>query len=170
MNLRDYIHDVQNFPKEGIIFKDITPLLKDPKAYAYSIDQFVEFAKHQGATKIAGIESRGFLFGNLLAQKLKLPFILIRKRGKLPKETISQEYGLEYGTDHVEVQKEDISANDKVLIIDDVLATGGTAQAAVQLVKKLGAQVVGISFLMELRFLNGRTKLEGTQIQSLLDY
>jgi adenine phosphoribosyltransferase len=169
-NLADFIRDVPDFPKKGIIFKDITTLLKNPEALKKTSSILYDLAKDKGITKVAGIESRGFIFGGLLAEKLNAGFVLIRKPNKLPAEKISETYALEYGTDTIEIHKDAIIPGDKVLLHDDLLATGGTAQAAVKLIEKLGGEVVQISFLIELVFLNGRELLKGYEIQSLIRY
>jgi len=169
-NLADFIRDVPDFPKKGIIFKDITTLLKNPEALKETSSILYDLAKDKGITKVAGIESRGFIFGGLLAEKLNAGFIPIRKPNKLPAEKISETYALEYGTDTIEIHKDAIIPGDKVLLHDDLLATGGTANAAVKLIEKLGGEVVQISFMIELVFLNGRELLKGYDIQSLIKY
>lgn len=169
-NLADFIRDIPDFPKKGIIFKDITTLLKNPEAMKETSSILYELAKDKGITKVAGIESRGFIFGGLLAEKLNAGFVPIRKPNKLPSEKISETYALEYGTDTIEIHKDAIIPGDKVLLHDDLLATGGTANAAVKLIEKLGGEVVQISFLIELVFLNGRELLKGYDIQSLITY
>ena len=169
-NLADFIRDVPDFPKKGIIFKDITTLLKNPEALKETSSILYDLAKDRGITKVAGIESRGFIFGGLLAEKLNAGFVPIRKPNKLPAEKISETYALEYGTDTIEIHKDAIIPGDKVLLHDDLLATGGTANAAVKLIEKLGGEVVQISFLIELVFLNGRELLKGYDIQSLIKY
>ncbi|MFA6980862.1 MAG: adenine phosphoribosyltransferase [Ignavibacteriaceae bacterium] len=169
-NLADFIRDVPDFPKNGIIFKDITTLLKNPEALKETSSILYDLAKDKGITKVAGIESRGFIFGGLLAEKLNAGFVPIRKPNKLPAEKISETYALEYGTDTIEIHKDAILPGDRVLLHDDLLATGGTAQAAVKLIEKLGGEVVQISFLIELVFLNGRELLKGYDIQSLIKY
>lgn len=170
MNLKDSIRDVPDFPKKGIIFKDITTLLKDRKALSIVAEKFFNLAKDKKITKVAGIESRGFILGGLLAQKLDAGFVPIRKPGKLPSETISESYSLEYGTDSIEIHKDAIQPGDIVLLHDDLLATGGTMEAAVKLVEKLGGKVAQISFLIELNFLNGRDRLKNYEVHSLIQY
>lgn len=170
MNLEKLIRDVPNFPKEGIIFKDITTLLKDSFGLNDAIEALYELAKDKGITKVAGIESRGFILGGALAQKLEAGFVPIRKPNKLPAETISASYDLEYGTDKIEIHKDAISPGDKVLLHDDLLATGGTMEAAVKLIETLGGEVVQISFIIELDFLNGKEKLSKYDVQSLIHY
>jgi len=168
--LARFIRDVPDFPKKGIVFKDITTLLKNPEALTRTSSMLFDLAKHKGITKVAGIESRGFIFGGLLAEKLKAGFVPIRKPSKLPAEKISETYALEYGTDTIEIHTDAIVPGDKVLLHDDLLATGGTANAAVKLIEKLGGKVVQFSFLIELVFLNGRELLKGYDIQSLIKY
>jgi adenine phosphoribosyltransferase len=170
MELTKYIRDIVDFPKEGIVFKDITPLLKAPEAVASVISSFEEKFKSAGVEAIVGIESRGFIFGIVLAQKMGLPFIPVRKPGKLPAETVSASYELEYGTDSVEIHKDALAKGQKVLIVDDLLATGGTAAATTELIEKIGAEVAGIAFVIELGFLNGRAKLDSYDILSLINY
>ena len=170
MNLKKYIYDVENFPTTGILFRDITPLLNNGKAFAYVIDQMAEFANKVGANKIASPEARGFLFGSALAYKLQLPHVLVRKPGKLPRETINEVYDLEYGTNEIGIHKDAIKKGDKVLIVDDLLATGGTVKAAANLVERLEGEVVGFAFTIELTKLGGKEKLEGYKITSLVKY
>lgn len=170
MNLEKLVRDVPNFPKEGIIFKDITTLLKDSKGLNEALIALYEYASGKGITKVAGIESRGFILGGALAQKLNAGFIPIRKPNKLPSETISASYELEYGTDRIEIHKDAIIPGDKVLLHDDLLATGGTMQAAVKLIEQLGGEVVQISFLIELDFLKGKEKISGYDVRSLIHY
>lgn len=170
MNLKDTIRDVPDFPKKGIVFKDITTLLKNPGALFYTAEELYNLAKNKKITKVAGIESRGFILGGLLAQKLNAGFVPIRKPGKLPAERISESYSLEYGTDSIEIHKDAIEQGDVVLLHDDLLATGGTMEAAVKLIEKLGGKVVQISFLIELNFLNGRDKLKNYEVHSLIQY
>jgi adenine phosphoribosyltransferase len=158
--LKAVIRDVPNFPKEGIVFKDITPIMMDSKLSNEVLDHLVELYKDKGLTKIAGIESRGFLFGYPLAMRLGLPFVLIRKKGKLPYNKISYSYDLEYGSATIEVHTDAITADDHVLIHDDLLATGGSASAAAELVLQCGGKVAGFNFLVGLTFLNGNEKLE----------
>lgn len=170
MELKKLIRDVPNFPKEGIIFKDITTLLKDFNGMRDAVDELYKFLKNKKITKVAGIESRGFILGGVLSQKLNAGFVPIRKPGKLPAETISESYSLEYGTDSIEIHKDAIQQGDKVLLHDDLLATGGTMEAACKLVERLGGEVVQISFLIELTFLNGRDKLKKYDVRSLIQY
>lgn len=170
MNLKKYIQDVPDFPKPGVLFKDISPLLANPEATAQTIDLLAKGLYGFNATKIVGIESRGFLLGILLAQKMGLGFVPIRKPGKLPGKLKEQTYALEYGEDTIEIQENSITEGDLVIVHDDVLATGGTAAAACKLVEKCGGTVVQCNFLMELGFLEGRKKLETYALHSLLHY
>ena len=168
--ISSFIRDIPDFPKEGILFKDITPLLANAEAFDASIEAFAAKFKDQKIDKIAGMESRGFLFGTPLAQKLGVGFIPIRKPGKLPAETISQSYQLEYGEDSLEVHKDAITPSERVLIIDDLLATGGTAEATGKMIEVLGGKIIAFAFLIELEALNGRKKIENYSIFSLLKY
>lgn len=170
MSLKKIIRDVPDFPKQGIIFKDITPLLRDAKAFRSAISKMAKHYKGQKIDAIVAVEARGFIFAGAMAAKLKTGFIPVRKPGKLPYKTISETYQLEYGTDTVQIHEDAIKPGDKILIIDDLLATGGTISAVVNLVKKLGGEVVGIGFLIELAFLNGRNKLEGQNVFSEIVY
>jgi len=164
------VRDIPDFPVKGVIFKDITPLLSDMNLYNKIIDTIVNQYKDKNITKIAGLESRGFLFGISIAQKLNVPFVPIRKKGKLPYKTISTTYSLEYGTATVEMHIDAVNEKDNVLIVDDLLATGGTACAAVELVKKLNANVAGCAFVIELTFLNGKEKLKDIPYSSIVQY
>ncbi|HEY3329698.1 MAG TPA: adenine phosphoribosyltransferase [Capsulimonadaceae bacterium] len=164
------IRDINDFPKPGIVFKDITPVLQDPPAFQEVIDRFVEFASELQPDVVIGIESRGFVFGAPVALAMSRPFVPVRKIGKLPHDTIREEYTLEYGTNAVEIHADSIKKGYRALIVDDLLATGGTAAAAARLIEKLGGKVVGYSFLIELEFLHGRDALAGYEIQSLLRY
>jgi len=168
--IRSAIRDVPDFPKEGIIFKDITTLLNDATLFAQSMDLLEELVKDYSFDAVAGIESRGFIFGSVLAYKLGLNFVPIRKPGKLPADTVSEEYALEYGTDRVEIHADALKRNQKVLLIDDLLATGGTAKASCRLIESLGATVETVLILVELSFLNGRDLLKGYNVLSLLTY
>lgn len=170
IELKDLIRDVPDFPKKGIIFKDITTLLKNPKGLINAAEELYNFAKNRQITKVAGIESRGFILGGIVAQKLCAGFVPIRKPGKLPAEKISENYLLEYGIDSIEIHKDAIQKGDRVLLHDDLLATGGTMEAACKLVEKLGGEVVQISFLIELGFLNGREKLKRYDVRSIIQY
>ena len=168
--LEHYIRDIKDFPKKGILFKDITPLLSDSKAFDLCLNSLLNLIEEEAIDKVVGVESRGFLFGTLLAQKLKAGFIPVRKPGKLPFDTISETYALEYGTDTLEMHKDAIHKGDRVLIHDDVLATGGTAQAVCKLVEQLGGTIVQCNFIMKLDFLNGKDKLSDYNVKSVLTY
>ena len=170
MGLEKYIRDVENFPKEGILFKDITPLLIDPQARKECLEILISFLKDKKIDKVIGVESRGFFFGILLAEELKVGFIPVRKPKKLPFETISATYDLEYGTDTLEIHIDAIQKGDRVLIHDDVLATGGTAKAVCELVERLGGEIVQINFLMEITSLKGRLKLGNNEIIAAIAY
>jgi len=170
MNLKEVIRTIPHWPKEAVMFRDITTLLLNPEAFAYVIEKLKEEYTGKNVTKIAGIESRGFIFGAALAKDLGLPFVPIRKKGKLPAEVISHEYTLEYGTDTIEVHKDAISAEDNVLIVDDLIATAGTLEAAIKLVEKLGAKVAGCAVVIELPDLKGRAKVEGYNVFSLVEF
>ncbi|MBU0951894.1 MAG: adenine phosphoribosyltransferase [Elusimicrobia bacterium] len=164
------IRDVPDFPKKGIIFKDITPLLKDKDALKECIDKLTAAYKNKKIDKIVSMESRGFILGSALAYTLGCGFVPVRKKNKLPWQTVSVTYDLEYGTDTLEMHKDACAPGENVLIVDDVLATGGTAQAVTKMIEGLGAKVTGLCFLIELSFLNPRKKLEGREIFSLLTY
>ena len=155
------IRDVPDFPKEGILFKDITPVLQHPKAFAEVTDRLLAYARERSVDAVVGIESRGFIFGAPVALALGVGFVPIRKLGKLPAETLRAEYALEYGTNTVEMHKDAVQPGQRVLIIDDLLATGGTAAAAADLVERAGGEVAGFAVLVELAFLNGRDALAG---------
>lgn len=164
------IRDVPDFPKPGIMFKDITPVLEHPAAFKQVIDLLSEDAKKCGAEAVVGIESRGFIFGVPIAMNLGVPFVMARKLGKLPYDRISEEYALEYGTNTVEMHVDAIQPGQKAYVVDDLLATGGTAAAAARLVERLKGTVCGFGFLIELTFLSGRENLLGYGIQSLIEY
>lgn len=168
--LKKYIRNVVDFPKPGIVFRDITTLLKEPNAIKMTLEQLYELSKNLKITKVAGIEARGFFFGAMLAEKLNAGFVPIRKPGKLPSVTESKTYDLEYGNDTIEIHKDAIQRGERVLIHDDLLATGGTALAAAGLVERLGGDVIQLSFIIELSFLKGREKLKGYDVKSLIDY
>ncbi|MBN2605206.1 MAG: adenine phosphoribosyltransferase [Bacilli bacterium] len=170
MNLKDYIANVPDFPIQGIQFKDITPLIGDGKAFQYATKQFVEFTEEIGANLIVGPDARGFIFGCPVATQLGLGFVPVRKPNKLPREVISFSYDLEYGANTLCVHKGDIKPGQRVLIIDDLLATGGTIEATIKLVEQSGGIVCGIAFLIELEDLNGREKLEGYNVLSLMKF
>lgn len=167
-DIAKYLRDVPDYPKPGILFKDISPLLQDADAFAACIDDLADLARETGATHIAGMESRGFLFGTPLAKQLGLGFLPIRKPGKLPWKTFAESYDLEYGQDTLEIHTDASAAGERVLLVDDLLATGGTAAASVKLVRRTGAEVVGCLFVIELGFLGGRDLLHGIEVQSLL--
>jgi adenine phosphoribosyltransferase len=168
--LEKYIRDIPNFPKPGVVYKDITPMLQSPKAMQLAVEAFLERLDGQKIDKVIGIESRGFFFATLLAQKLNAGFVPIRKPGKLPYKTHKESYSLEYGNDALEIHQDAVAAGEKVLIHDDVLATGGTALAACNLVEKLGGEIVQCNFLVELEFLKGREKLKQQKVESLLKF
>ena len=170
VDLREKIRDVPDFPKSGIIFKDITTLIKDANAFQKAIDDMATLFQPEEIDKVLGIESRGFIFASALAYKWNKGVILVRKPGKLPAEKITEEYKLEYGTDSVEIHVDAINPGEKILIIDDLLATGGTVEATVRLVERLKGVVAGIGFLIELSFLNGRSRLKDYIISSLITY
>lgn len=170
MKIENYVRDIQGFPKEGILFKDITPLLNDPIARKECLKILVDSLKGQQIDKVVGAESRGFFFGILLAQELNAGFVPVRKPKKLPYETILASYELEYGSDSLEMHIDAIKPGDRVLVHDDVLATGGTAKAVCELVEKLGGEIVQCNFLMELTFLNGREKIKDNPIFAVLTY
>lgn len=168
--LKSKIRHVPDFPKPGILFYDITTLLLDREGYRVAVDSLVAPFLGSGVDTVVGIESRGFIFGAAVADRLGAGFVPVRKVGKLPAETVTVSYDLEYGSDALQVHADAITAGQRVLLVDDLLATGGTAQAAVQLVEGLGAEVVGVSFLIELTFLNGRTRLDGRPLHVVLSY
>ena len=170
IDLKKYIRSIPDFPIKGILFRDITTLLKEPDGLHKALLELINFTKGVNIDKVVGIESRGFIFGSLIAQNLGVGFIPVRKPGKLPAETESQTYQLEYGEDKIEVHKDAIKAGEKVLIHDDLLATGGTAEAAAKLIEKLGGEVVQVSFIIELSFLNGRDKLKSYDVRSIINY
>jgi len=168
--LRGYIRDVPDFPKPGIIFKDITPLLRSPRAFEKSVHELADPYRRAGITQVVGIESRGFIFGSCVARILGSGFVPIRKPGKLPWTTRRNEYVLEYGTDVIEIHDDALTNDDRVIIIDDVLATGGTAAAAVELVRGFDAQLIGVATVLELTFLDPRKKLQGVDVHTLVRY
>ncbi len=170
MNLKELIRDIPDFPKKGVIYKDITPLLLHPEALNLVTDQFIELLNGKQVDKVVGIESRGFFFATLLAQKLQAGFIPVRKPGKLPAEKHSQTYDLEYGKDTLEIHLDAIKPGDNILLHDDVLATGGTAEATCKLIEKCGGKIVACNFLIELEFLKGAEKLKNYEVQSLIQY
>ncbi|HUF17048.1 MAG TPA: adenine phosphoribosyltransferase [Thermoanaerobaculia bacterium] len=168
--LASYIRDIPDFPKPGILFKDITPLLQSAVAMATAVEGLCGPWRDAGITRVAAIEARGFIFGACVAAALGCGFIPIRKPGKLPWDALRHEYSLEYGTDCLEIHSDAARSDDRILIVDDVLATGGTAAAAAQLVGRLGAQLTGFAFVVELGFLSGRERLEPGTIHSILKY
>ena len=170
MNFKHFIREVPDFPEKGVVFKDITPLLEDPKAFQAAADALLGFTEGLHIDKVVGIESRGFFYAPILASRLGAGFIPARKPGKLPREIRKQEYALEYGTDALELHAESIMEGDRVLVHDDVLATGGTARAMCDLIEQLGGEVVQCNFLIELGFLGGREKLNGYPLKSLVIY
>ncbi|MBD3661917.1 MAG: adenine phosphoribosyltransferase, partial [Arenibacter algicola] len=170
MDFKKYVRDIPDFPEKGISFKDITPLLQDANALASAAEALFELIKNKKVDKVVGMESRGFFFAPLLATRLNAGFVPVRKRGKLPHQIISEPYALEYGTDVLEIHVDSILKGEKVLIHDDVLATGGTAKAVCKLIEKLGGEVVQCNFLLELEFLKGRDKLSGYPVEALIRY
>ena len=170
MDFESYIRDIPDWPKEGVMFKDITPLLANPEVFKATIDTFAAAYAKAGVTKVMGAEARGFIFGGALAYCLGAGFVPARKPGKLPWNTKSVSYDLEYGTDTLEMHQDAVGKGSRVLIVDDLLATGGTAAAAARMVRDAGGTVVGIGFVVELTFLNGRRKLAGYDVFSLLEY
>ena len=164
------IRDVPDFPKPGIVFRDITPLLADPEGLAWAGAQMADPWRGQKVERVVGAESRGFIFGVLVARELNCGFIPVRKPGKLPCATITQQYELEYGADQLQIHADAVRTGQNVLMVDDLLATGGTMQASCRMVEQLGGSIVGISFLIELTFLKGRDKLKDYQIHSLISY
>ena len=172
MNLKNFIRSIPDYPKKGILFRDITTLIKDEKAFAESINQIVERSKKFKVDKIAAIESRGFVFASAVSYLLKKPFIMLRKKNKLPADTYSVDFKLEYGTATIEVHKDSIDKNDSVLIIDDLIATGGTAEAAAKLVEMSGGEVAAFVFVINLFDLNGYDNLikKGYQVENLMNF
>jgi len=170
LDLRDWIRDIHDFPKPGVLFKDVTPLLGDPAAFQATIDRLAERYKDAGIDTIAAAEARGFIFGAPLALRLQAGFVPIRKPGKLPYATIALEYQLEYGTDRLEVHTDALTPGRRVLLLDDVLATGGTMRACCDLVKQTGAELVSCAFVLEIGFLGGREKLAPCDVFSLISF
>jgi adenine phosphoribosyltransferase len=170
MDLKQFIRDIPDFPQPGILFRDITPLLQDPDAFRYVVDRFTEEYRDAGIDAVVGIESRGFLFGTPLAQNLGVAFVPVRKAGKLPAKHISVEYSLEYGTSQLDIHEDALKRGQKALIVDDLLATGGTANATAKLVELLGAEVHAMAFVIELEFLKGRDRLRDYDVLSLVTY
>lgn len=170
MNLKDYVTIVPDYPKEGISFKDISTVMDNGKAYKFATDEIVKFANEVGTDIIVGPEARGFIIGCPVAYALEVGFAPVRKPGKLPRETISVEYDLEYGKDTLSIHKDAIKPGQRVLIVDDLLATGGTIGATIELVEKLGGIVAGCAFLIELSYLEGKEKLKGYDMRALITY
>jgi len=168
--LRRVVRDVPDFPKPGIMFKDVTPLLADPTLFRRATDAMADVFRSDGITHVVAIESRGFILGAPVAQALGAAFVPVRKPGKLPRATVREEYALEYGTDSLELHADALNAKSRVLVVDDVLATGGTAAAACRLVRQGGAELAGCVFLMELTFLQGRSRLNDLRVSALLSY
>jgi adenine phosphoribosyltransferase len=168
--IKSFIRDVPDFPKPGILFKDITPLLQNPALFKSTIEKMAGPYRRKGITHVASVESRGFIFGGPVAYQLDAGFIPVRKKGKLPYKTAAFDYQLEYGTDTLEIHADALDATSRVLVIDDVLATGGTAYAACKLVENLKAKVIGLSFVIELEILHGREKLRGYDVVTLVRY
>ncbi|MFQ5525381.1 MAG: adenine phosphoribosyltransferase [Thermoanaerobaculia bacterium] len=168
--LKKYIREIPDFPKPGILFYDISTLLKDPKALRMTVDSFVWFFSAQHVDKVVGIESRGFMFAPIVAYNLNAGFVPVRKPGKLPGKTVSQSYDLEYGSDKIEMHEDGIEEGERVLIVDDLLATGGTAAATAELVNARGGNVVGFGFIVELLFLNGRERISRYPLDTLITY
>lgn len=170
MELKSFVRDIPDFPKKGVSYKDITPLLLDPDAMHHAVNLFVENLPHKNIDKVVGIESRGFFFATLLAERLNAGFIPVRKPGKLPHRTHTENYDLEYGSDTLEIHEDAIKPGEKVLLHDDVLATGGTAAATCKLIEKCGGEIVQCNFLVELEFLKGAEKIKNYEVASLIKY
>ncbi len=170
LDLRERILDVPNFPSEGIVFKDVMPLLADREYLMETIRLLADWARPREPDLILGAEARGFIFGGALAYELEIGFIAARKPGKLPRETVEATYALEYGTDSLQIHRDAVSPGARVIVLDDVLATGGTAKAKVDLVEQLGGEVVGLAFVIELEFLKGRERLSEYEVHSLIQY
>lgn len=170
MDLKDYIASIPDYPSKGIVFRDISPLMADGDAYREATKQIVNYAKEKRIDMVVGPEARGFIVGCPVAYELGVGFAPVRKKGKLPRETIEVTYGLEYGTDTLTLHKDAIKPGQRVLITDDLLATGGTIEATIKLVEELGGIVVGIAFIIELKYLHGIDKLDGYEVLSLISY
>ncbi len=168
--LKDFIRAVPDYPQPGVLFRDITPLLQNPAALKFVIEIMTDRYRGAGIDHVVGIESRGFIFGTPLAYLLNTGFVPVRKKGKLPYETVEQEYSLEYGSATLEIHTDALRPGERVLVVDDLLATGGTTEGTVRLVESLGAEVVSLAFLIELSFLNGRERLPGRDVFALLSY
>ncbi|TAK57311.1 MAG: adenine phosphoribosyltransferase [Bacteroidetes bacterium] len=169
-NLRSHIRNIPDFPKKGIVFRDITTLLKNAEAFISAIDLMVERYKTERIAKVVSVESRGFIFGSVLAYRLSAGFVPVRKPKKLPAETLKEDYQLEYGFDSLEIHRDAIQQGERVLIVDDLLATGGTVEATTTLVKRLGGEIVSLAFLIELTFLHGRERLSSFDVFSIVKY
>lgn len=169
-DLKRYIREIPDFPKPGIVFYDITTLLQNALALRMTVDRFVWLFSGKRVDKVVGIESRGFMFGPIVAYNLNAGFIPVRKAGKLPADTVSESYELEYGSDRLEMHRDGIRPGERVLLVDDLVATGGTARATAKLVESVGGEVVGLGFIVELTFLEGRKQLEGYAVESLIRY
>ena len=170
IELRDYIREVADWPKKGILFRDITPLLGEPKAFGAAVNELAADYVRAGIQYVAAVEARGFIFGSAVAAKLKAGFVPIRKKGKLPYKTESITYDLEYGSDTLQVHQDAVTSGSKVLMVDDLLATGGTMVAACKLIEKIGGQIAGIAFLIELTDLHGIDKFTGYKVKSIISY
>jgi adenine phosphoribosyltransferase len=172
MDIKDLVRTIPNYPKDGIMFRDITTLLEHPVGFRRSVDELVLPFAGSDITRVAGIEARGFILGGAVAHQLSVGFVAVRKKGKLPWQTISIEYELEYGTDEVEIHIDSVEPGDRILIIDDLIATGGTAAAATQLVRDAGGKVAGASFIVDLPDLGGRARLEamGVEVRTLMSF
>lgn len=170
VRLEDWVRDIPDFPQKGVLFKDITPLLQDSKAFHVAMDRLAAHYAGAGIEAVVGVESRGFIFGAPLAYLLNCGFVPVRKFGKLPSDTVSVEYALEYGTNVVELHTDAIKPGQRVLIVDDLLATGGTVSASIELVEKMGGHIAGIAFLVELGFLKGRERLNDHDVFALIQY
>ena len=170
MDLKKYIANIVDFPKKGIIFRDVTPIMQDGEAFNYVTNKIADFAKSKGANVIVGPEARGFIFGCPVATKLNIGFVPVRKPGKLPRETINEEYKLEYGTNTLSMHLDALKKDDKVVLVDDLLATGGTALAACHLCEKLGAEVVGVAFVVDLIDLKGKELLHDYDVYTLVEF
>lgn len=168
--LQDYVTEIPDFPKEGILFRDVTSILNDPDGFHMAIDGLIDLVKDKDFDLVIGTESRGFLFGAPVAYSLHKGFVLARKKGKLPRETVSESYDLEYGQATLEMHKDSIGPGQKVVLIDDLIATGGTTEAVVKMVEQLGGEIVKVAFVMELAGLKGREKLKGLDVDSLIVY
>ncbi len=170
MDLKPFIRDIPDFPQQGVLFRDITPLLRNPAAFGEVLDRFAANYREGGVEAVVGIESRGFIFGAPLADRLHVPFVPVRKPGKLPAPRMSIEYTLEYGSSQLDIAQDALTPGQRAVIVDDVLATGGTAAAAAKLVELIGGQVFALQFLIELSFLDGRARLADYRIETLLTY